>query len=238
MKAIGTAISRARAAHYENTLPWLDNGQRILPSANYFPYINEQRARKEEFEKALDELCADWDKYVEEARQRLGQLFNDRDYPNVAKLRAKFSMEVFFAPLPAADDFRVSLNEQEVDTIRQNIEARTRQAFDGAVRDLWERIYTGVVDVRDRLKAYHVDEETLKVQHPFRDSLMLHLRELVHLLPRLNVTGDRRLQEMADTLAKTLVVHKPQDLRDDPQQRAEAIKTADDILAAMAGYVG
>ncbi|MDA3813714.1 MAG: hypothetical protein PF570_05610, partial [Candidatus Cloacimonetes bacterium] len=46
-------ISSARAFHYENTLPWSDNGGRLLPSANYFGYVKAIQCFKDDFEREV-----------------------------------------------------------------------------------------------------------------------------------------------------------------------------------------
>ena len=43
-------VSSIRQWHYENTLPWADNGQRLLPMANFFEY----KAMMGEFNRQFD----------------------------------------------------------------------------------------------------------------------------------------------------------------------------------------
>ena len=46
-------ISAARTFHYENTLPWSDNGGRLLPSTNYFAYVKAIQCYKDDFEREV-----------------------------------------------------------------------------------------------------------------------------------------------------------------------------------------
>jgi len=238
LKEIGGAVAEARDLFYKSTLPWTDAGLRILPSAMYFALVNDMRKCKARFERGVDALVKDYEQHVAEARKRLGKLFVEADYPPVVQLRARYSFEIAFSPLPAKEDFRADLPAEVIADIRQDIESRTARAFEDAVKDLWNRLYEGVEHVRDRLKAFHIDGEG-KVHHPFRDSMFLHLRELCDMLPRLNVTGDAKLESMRLRLVESLAsaTLDPQELRYNPAERDAALKAADDLLASMSGFV-
>lgn len=57
------AVKAVRTFHHENTLPWLDEGERIIPSMNYFPndkngqrgYVSEFQGLRDRFEQAVRE---------------------------------------------------------------------------------------------------------------------------------------------------------------------------------------
>ncbi len=237
LKEIASVANEARGHHYTNTLPWADNGARILPAANYWDYTQEQRALKERFLGAVTRFCEGYPHYMVEAQTRLKRLFRADDYPLPEELSTKFHYEVAFAPLPAAEDFRVSLGEVEEARIRADIEQRLAEATQAAMRDLWERIYSAVSHLRDRLDLYEVHPVSGNVQNPFRDSLVGNLRDLAELLPKLNVTGDPALDAMRHRLAESLCAHNAQALREDDALREKTARTAEDILADMAGYV-
>ena len=237
LKEIASVANEARGHHYTNTLPWADNGARILPAANYWDYTQAQRALKERFQGTVARFREGYPHYVAEAQTRLKRLFRASDYPLAGELATKFRYEIAFTPLPSAEDFRVSLGEVEEARIRSDIERRLTEATQTAMRDLWERVYNAVSHMRDRLKLYDVHPVSGKVQNPFRDSLVENLRDLAELLPKLNVTGDPALDAMRHRLADSLCVHDAQALRDDDALRKQATRTAEDILADMAGYV-
>jgi hypothetical protein len=237
LKEIASIASEARGHHYTNTLPWADNGARILPAANYWDYTQEQRAFKERFHRAVTQFHESYPNYVAEAQNRLKTLFRADDYPSPAELAVKFHYEIAFTPLPSGEDFRVSLGEVEESRIRADIEQRLAGATQAAMRDLWERIHNAVLHIRERLDLYEVHPVSGKVQNPFRDTLVENLRDLAELLPKLNVTGDPALDAMRHRLAKSLCGHDAQELRDDDALRERTARTADNILADMAGYV-
>ncbi len=50
VKPISQVVSTARTFHYENTLPWGDNGERLLPRKNYLDYTRKMHEFSNQFE--------------------------------------------------------------------------------------------------------------------------------------------------------------------------------------------
>lgn len=238
LKDVSRVARLARDAHYTDTLPWSDIGQRILPAANFFAYTQTQNAFHAEFDHAVDQFVAAYPSYVEDAKVRLNGLFNAADYPSERQIARKFGFDVDFMPMPDVADFRVSLSDEAHATIASNLEARLKDATDLAVRDLWQRVHDTVTHMHERLSAYAIDATGKVTGGIFRDSMVTNLRDLVELLPRLNVTADAQLEAMRQKLVEKLCPIEPDDLRTDATLRQETAQTAADILAAMAGYTG
>ena len=229
LKAISQAENAARTFHYQQTLPWKDDGARILPSANYLEYTAEIRRLKAEFEKEVAAFIDAYPALVSQARYELNGLFNQADYPDPAKINSKFSFEMEVDPLPAADDFRVTLQAGEVSKIKEEIAARLKAAEQTAVNDLYERLRSAVNHMMEKLR----DKEGI-----FRDSLVNNIRDLCELIPRLNFTGDTRLEELRAQAEKDLTAYEPDDLRKNQFARLETADAAAELLAKMAGYTG
>lgn len=245
LQGVTRAESAARAFHAENTLPWAHDGARILPAANYFSYTAAMRDYRADFEREVDAFCARYDEVIADARLRLNGLFVEADYPRPTDIRARFAFDVAVEPLPAAAYFRVTLGDDEEARIRREIERRLRASVDGAVTELWLRVHDCVARTAERLRLFQPATDEAPVQHPFRDSLVSNLRDMVDLLPRLNLTGDPRLDQMRLRLAELLPVADARDdaatarhLRESDAAREQVARAAEDILRDMAGYVG
>lgn len=237
LKPVQSAASELRTYHYTNTLPWSDSGPRILPAENYMAYTAGIRERRTAFERAVAAFLVDYDSHVEDARKRLGSLYRASDHPTRAQLERRFACESRFLPLPDADDFRVALGDLEERRIRDQIEARMSETIAAAHRSLWQRCHDAVAHMVERLNAYQRDDEG-KVVATFRDSLVENIRELVELLPRLNLTGDPELEAMRRRIERELAAHDADELRQDETVRIDVARQAADILSAMAGYCG
>jgi hypothetical protein len=233
---IGQIATRARHHHYENTLPWLDDGARILPAANYFDYMQRQNAFAAEFEQEVEEFAKGYPQMVDAARRSLNGLFNDEDYPQPSAIRDKFTMQVDVDPMPTADDFRVALSEDENFRIREQIQGRLDDAVQGAIGDFWHRVHDLVAHMVERLRAYEVDAEG-KVKNTFRDSLVGNIRGMVDLLPKLNITSNNALESMRQRLADELCSIDAPVLREDPNVRNEIAANAEAILAEIKDFM-
>jgi hypothetical protein len=227
-------VNEARHEHYFMTLPWDDNGYRVLPAAVYMDHTGRMRALSNRFATAVDALAQQFSQLVEQAKLRLGSLFREEDYPLAAELRAKFAFETKVMPLPDAGDFRVTLGDAEKERIKRQIAAAVEASLQVGSRELWQRLYEAVTHMAERLTAYKVTEEG--VEHPFRDSIVTNMVRLVDVLPKLNVTHDPELERLAEQVRTSLLVD-PSELRKSESRRAETALAAAAIASHMQGYM-
>ena len=229
IKAVSSAANEARIFHYAQTLPWKDDGARILPAANYLQYSEGMRAKKATFQATVAKFIASYPDLIDEARTRLAGLFNASEYPDAANIVDKYSFDVQIDPLPQAADFRVDLNSAEVEHIRKEIEARNNQAQAAATLDLWKRLNSAVSAMSERLN----DPKAV-----FRDSLVSNIEEITEIIPRLNLTDDPALNRLTEEARVKLTAATPEKLRTDINTRKETAKAADDLLVTMAAFMG
>lgn len=229
INAVKAARSRARTYHFDKTLPWIDGGTRILPSALYFEYSKAMHDFKGEYETAVAAFLKSYSKLKGEARKRLGSLYRDEDYPRPETLIRKFgwSMDVF--PIPDKADWRVDLGGKAEAEIKKQIDDRIKAATEVAVRDLWNRLHDAVAPLAEKMK---------EVDPTFRNSLIGNIKEIVGVMGKMNITGDSDLTAMAKKIEADLSKLNPEELRDDPKLRKKAADAADEILKKMAGYIG
>jgi hypothetical protein len=230
LEAIAQIATRARHHHYEQTLPWLDEGSRILPAANYFDYMQTQNAFAADFERAVADFRFIYPEVVDEARLSLNGLFNPADYPPADRIADLFTMRVDVDPMPTAEDFRVALSEDENARIREGIQGRLDEAVQGAINDVWHRVHDVVAHMVERLRGYNVDGEG-KATGVFRDSLVNNIRTLSELLPKLNITQSNALEDMRQRLADELCSVDAAVLREDAVIRSTIAENAEKILA-------
>lgn len=219
LEAITKIAGAARTYHYKMTLPWGDNGERLLPAILFEDYTNEIRTLRDRFDDAVRSFVRDYPELKMEAVRRLGSMYEPQDYPTVEEVHAKFGLKVDFSPVPQANDFRVNLNQEYVGEIRRDLEARLNARLKDAQKDAWERVRTVVAHIHERL----ADKDKT-----FRDTLIGNAEELVEILPALNITGDKELAAIGEEV-KTLLVH-PDRLRQDESLRSQTAKKAEEIL--------
>lgn len=229
LKKIQRACSALRGYYYDNTLPWGDDTSRLLPAANYMNFTQEIRKLRADVDTAVHEFIQEYPGYVQEAQQRLGAMFNADDYPSSAMLMHWYNTTVDVYPVPEADDFRVTLQAEDVDAIRKEIEERNGKATAKAMADLWQRLYDSVQNMFERLSS-----ET----GIFRDSLVQNIVDLCELLPRLNVANDPQLELMRQQIEMKLCACTPKELREDKIQRGQVAADAGALLNVISGCIG
>lgn len=222
---VNSAMSRLRLIHYTQTLPWTNDGWRLLPSANYFEYTEQMRKAIREYDNAADDFEAVYPKLVKAAAEKLGDMYNADDYPSAAAIRNKFRAALEFSPLPAGDDFRLTLPKEELARMAAEVEGRLKESVAEAMKDAWERLGEAVTKIRAKLD----DGKYL------RDSMFEDLGEVCNVLGRLNLTEDKQLEATRKQVMETLASFDAETLKKDEKVRSEAAKQADQILKSMAG---
>lgn len=218
--------SEARKYHIEQTLPWDDNGGRLLPSTNYYTYIEKQMEFKDKFDKAVDEFISVYPALMEDAKNFLNTMFSENDYPSVNKLRKKFDFKTEPSPIGNLDDIRISVSQTEIDRLKQEVEQNTYKKIANATKDLWSRIKESVQHMYERLS----DKDA-----KFKNSLVENIRDLVDLLPRLNFTNDSDINEAIEDMKLLLV--EPDELRKNSFTRKDTARNAKELLNKISDFV-
>ncbi len=233
MKALTALAGEIRQEHYRRTLPWAEDGSRILTSAGYMAYAEWIRGAEAKWQGLVNDFVATWDTLVDEARTALGSAFNSQDYPSLDALKGKFDFRWSVRPVPVADDFRVALGASEVASIRADIQAGLQATVTDAMRDVWTRMRDVVGKMAERLRAYDPNKPS---EAPFRDSLVSNIADLLDVLPSLNLTSDPAVADFTVKM-RALVAHDAQALRDNMFVREDTAKRAEQIYNAMAAFV-
>lgn len=230
MKA-GNAL---RMFHYANTLPWLDDGVRILPAANYNAYKTAMEGLRDAYEQSVRDFVDKWPDIVQDARMRLNGMFNAADYPT--DVGGRFGCRVRYLPVSDSQDFRVNISDMERETLKAQISETLSEASRDAMKELWERVATAVQAMASKLAAYRKGDNG-KAENPFRDSLVENLRDLCELLPRLNFTGDPALTAIAQKIETELLKHTAADLREGELIRQDIAKKAEQIAFDISEFM-
>ncbi len=224
----------AFAYNYDVTLPWLGSGTRIFPSVLYFDYVQKMRAYERAFDAAADRFAAAYPQVIADAQRDLNSLFKADDYPPPHKIRRHFAFQITILPLPDQTDFRVDLGDAEIATLQENF-ARTQNAIiETAIGEVVERIRAVVARMAERLRAYKVTDAG--TEGVFRDSLVTNVRDLVAILPALNITEDAKLTDLITRVRDSLCLHDADVLRENEGVRIETADAADEILAHVSAF--
>jgi hypothetical protein len=228
LSGVGNSAVKIRSTHYRLSLPWADDGVRILPTTMYTVYQDEMRKCKKEFDANVTEFINKYPQYVEEARKALNGMFNESDYPGIMTLREKFGIAMDFRPLPSGSDFRVTLAKDDLADMQQNVDKRVHDAVNDAMKDLWQRLAQPIRHMIERLK----DPDTV-----FRNTIVDNLKEIIDVIPSLNIVDDKELTAMVKECKEKLLKHTPEDLREVKEIRIDVKNQAEKLLKKMEGYI-
>ena len=233
--ALNATMSAARTAHYANTLPWDDQGSRLLPVANYERYTELMDALKERMVRERARFIEDYEDNIDRARLELGKLFRIEEYPSKDSLRGRFGLRYRIIPVPDADHFMAKLASDDTDRVKRDIESQIEERLHDAVGDLYRRLGEAVERVSERLRK---DGEGKPLV--FRDSMIGNIRDLVDIVPRLNIFGDETLAQLCGQVKDRIASVEPNALRPsksfDPVARASVKREADALKERFAGY--
>lgn len=213
-----------RQYHYKMTLPWMDNGGRLLPSKLFMEYRNGLDQLKTKFEILINDFIVMYDRtLVQDTRMRLGTLYDPGDYPPGSELRAKFGVETDILPVPSGADFRVDVANSEVARIQEEITRRVNERQKQAMQEAWARVREVVSTIYERTSA---DKAVI------RESLMDNATELVRLLPGLNISDDPALTLLTTEITDKLLVDV-WSLRNSKSTRLRVADAAQSILTKI-----
>lgn len=215
----------ARRYHAAHTLPWSADGLSILSAAMHQDYVAEMTRLAEKFQHEVDAFRRAFPGLKRKAKQDLNGMYRESDYPDVDEIGKKFGFRVRFYPVPEANDFRVTLDNDDVAAIRAEIERDVEDAVKHAERDRWTRLLTLVEHAFTKLSSRDAI---------FRDSLIENIAEQVKVLPKLAVLDNPDFDVILGDVATALAPLQPERLRTDADYRSAAAIKAAQIAAKMA----
>jgi hypothetical protein len=224
LEELRTLAGQIRQHFYKITLPWSDEGFRLLPSHFYFDLTARMREFETAFSLGVDEFLKVYPDYIREAQSELNGLFRAEDYPAVDKLRDKFEVKLEILPIPTGDDFRVTLSAEEQARVASEIDVSVRQSLARGTEDLWKRLREVVTHMVDRLN---------EPESRFHATMVTNVFDLVSLLPQLNVNHDAELDRFAAQIRDRLCNYSAQDLKKHDLLRLATAVDAAEIVAQM-----
>lgn len=227
-------VANARAWHLSQTLPWSDNGLRLLPVSNFLTYKEQLSTLETNYKALVDKFIVAYPNLVSAAAFQLGDLFNRDEYPEAEKIASKFKFNVNFLPVPTAGDFRIDIGEDAKQELIASCNNAYEERLNSAMKDAWGRLHEHLLRMSDRLKDLDTPRQLksgeLIYTRVFRDSLIENAVELVDLLKHFNLTNDPSMEEARQDLANAIQNYGADDLREVDGARLAVKAKVDAIL--------
>lgn len=206
----------------------------------YVPTARIAQARKEfeqlkaQDEQMLEDFLTHYPSIVSDAAFKQGEMFDRSLYPNVERVRARFTMELFTSEIPQSD-FAVQLANDLADDLHKNYSRQTEQLVQRILSAQSEQL----IDVMESL-SHCCDTETtvddagkIKIRRRrIYDSTIAKALELCDTFKDFNLTSDPHLERARAALQSVLTtVPNTETLRDSDTLRAVVKMEVDDILS-------
>lgn len=228
LDAIRTLAGQIRTHVYKITLPWSDEGYRILPASLYFQLAGQMKEFERQFYTAVDEFLAEYPVYIEQVRPALSALFRPEDYPDAQQIRNKFEIRLDILPIPNGEDFRVALSDEQRARISREIDAQVRASLEKGTRELWMRL---------RKLVEHMVARLQEPEGRLYASVVDNIVDLIEVMPDLNLTNDPALHAFADEIRTRLCAASAKELKNNDLLRSTTVQDAADIASRMAAHM-
>jgi hypothetical protein len=229
-RAVTAIRGRIEQSWRSQSLPFPEPGVRLIRQEQVEPFARQVDALRGELRDAVAELDRRFDELKGAARQKLGSLYDEDDYP--ASLGGLYDVACDF-PSVEPPAYLVALSPRLYEQERARASAR----FEEAVR-LAEEAFLGefgrlVAHLRERLGGADGDGDP-KV---FRDSAVGNLTEFFERFRRLNVRSNAQLDALVDEARRIVRGVGPQDLRDDASLRRHVASELSRVQSTLDGLL-
>lgn len=181
LEPISKVRNMARTFIYKKSLPFKIPGIIFIPRDMINTVDQQMQAFQREFEAEVANFGDNYHRYVEEAREKLGKLFNPLDYPR--DIRNYFLFRWDFINFSAPDHTQI---------ISSEILQREQEKYQQTIEEFRE---TAITTLRTTFveMVNHIVERLSGERKIFKDSLIGNIREFINDFSALNITDDREL---------------------------------------------
>ena len=228
-RAVTSVRTQATSYFKGVSLPYPEPGIRLVPQNTLGDIDAKMRGFTEELTDAVRELDSRFDDLKYEARQRLGDLYNDADYPPT--LDGLFEIAWDFPSVEPPEYLR-RLNPKLYEAECDRVKARFDEAVSLAEAAFMEELGKLVEHLSERLTG--ADDGKPKV---FRDSAIENFTEFFDRFQRLTIHSNQDLDEVVERAKSVLGGVRPQQLRDNDSLRTQIASGLSSVQASLDGLM-
>lgn len=181
-------------------IPWKD-GFYVINVSSFESFRKMCSTIRKQWDNAVAEWLKKYDAHVEEAKTRLGKLFDPNQYPSSDVIEGYFEFRPRYKPIPHSEDLdRLILTSDDIlqieeisDSVNQEVHRLTLQGM----KWVWEKLHNMLERIVNRI------DEGNRIN---RNNTMLDtLRTVIQYLPQFNLTQDNDLSTIYNDLNKSVL---------------------------------
>ena len=228
-KAVTAVRHRILSLFKGMSLPYPEPGIRLIRQDDIAVFNVQMQTLKAELHEAVELLDEHYAELRSVARQRLGSLYDDADYPE--SLLGLFDVEWDFPAFEPPDYLR----QLSPELYRQECQ-RVQARFDEAVRLAEEAFLSELAKLVSHLTDRLSGSEDGKPK-VFRDSAVDNLRGFFERFRQLNIGSNEQLDELVGQCQQIVEGIQPQDLRDQQSLRQHVSTQLSGVQSVLDGLL-
>jgi hypothetical protein len=228
-QAVSSIKSKITSYWKALSLPYPESGLRLIKQDDVQQFNQRMSVFRDELAEAVENLDRHFGSLKAAARQRLGTLYNEADYP--ASLSGLFAVEWDF-PSVEPPEYLMRLNPQ----LYQQEKARISARFDEAV-SLAEQAFAGELAKLVEHLVERLGSEADGSKKTFRDSAVTNLREFFQRFKGLNIHSNADLDRMVETAQNAIQGIDPQAIRDNDGLRQQVATQFANVQVTLDGLL-
>ena len=205
-RAVTSIKTRATSYFKGISLPFPEPGLRLIRQADIAAVNTQMASFKTELEDAVEELDQNYDELKAAARQRLGNLYNESDYP--VTLNGLFDVSWDF-PSVEPPHYLQQLSPELYRQECERMQARFNEAVQMAEQAFTEELTRLVANLSERLTGERDGKPKV-----FRDTSITNLADFFQRFRRLNIRSNEQLDELVSQAQDIVRGIQPQQLRE------------------------
>lgn len=216
-KDVHSKLNEAYLWHRNVTMPFLDNGMRMLNVEKLDEYMQKMASFKSDIQRLLLDLKPEWDNEIAKDMQRLGGLANPKDYPDFNEVEYRYKIDVKVLPVPEAGDFRFNVDKEiteELDRMKQQARIEGRQEVYGRVENVVSAAMSNCSKDKPRI----------------HETLLTNMADLADIMKYLNIHDDAEMSVVACKLKELAESATTFNLRNDEVVRKNLARDCEDFL--------
>jgi len=229
MRKISGIRTQIRRTWMDSTLPYVESGIRLLPRPDLRRFHEQMSQHKVSLQEANRELQEDYDHLREDAKRRLGNLYDPADYP--ASINGLFDLNWFIMEIQPPQ-YLMKLDPELYRDEQARVQEKFREAVDLAEQAFLTEFASLVEHLTERLTAGENGERKV-----FRDSAVANLLEFIDRFKHLNVGSHPDLDRLVEQTRQMIQGTPPQSLRDQSGLRQTVATQLSAVTAELDGLM-
>jgi hypothetical protein len=228
-RAVSAVKSKAVACWRGQTLPYVEPGVRLVKRDSVSNLESQLRDTQTELELSVRDLDRCWSELVDQARERLGDLFDVTDYSQ--SIADEFAITWDYPATTPPDYLRTvapEIYQSECDRVRE----RFTEAVKIAESAFAEELASLVSHLAERLSG-----ESDGKPKVFRDTAVTNLHDFLERFRRLSIGTDESLEQLVEQAQSLIGGVVPEDLRQRESLRQRISNGLVRIEATLDGYM-